>query len=468
MNTVIWEWSSTLRQAGARTALLAIAALAVIPAGAQARSSQVSCPADDLQGAIDAASTGDVLEITGTCTGNFSVPGGGSAAKLTLEGLDGAKLDGAHSGSAILADHATLSLRNLRVQNGQELFGGGVNVSSGELRLHGVTIAGNAACAGGGVYLSDSRATIVATSLHDNQAGGIGPCPYVNGGGIEVDLGSRLEMAHGDISDNRAVGNSAGGGMDLFGSTVEMDDVTVSHNRAGYNAGGISDEYGSHLTLADSIVRDNRARDNSGGGLALDGASARILRSTFIGNRAGNAGGAIISFADVADDPNGVTGNSHLYIRGSRLAHNVGAHEGGGAILNYATNYAGANAGEHGTIATLTIERSKIRSNRATPDGAAGGVWNSADPGGEATTTLIETHVRGNKAAAGGGLVNNRGDPQGPLGGFAKLFLTKKTSITNNSATDHGGGALNGPGSEIHLSGGSTITHNDPDNCSGC
>lgn len=41
---------------------------------------------DDLQSIIDGATTGDTIIITGTCVGNFSVPGAGSATNLTLAG----------------------------------------------------------------------------------------------------------------------------------------------------------------------------------------------------------------------------------------------------------------------------------------------------------------------------------------------------------------------------------------------
>lgn len=447
---------------------LALAALTLLPAGAQARTTAVSCPTDDLQTAIDAAATGDTLQITGMCTGNFVVPGSGSATKLTLQGADNATLDGDHAGPAISAENMRLNLRELDIQNGgNTTFGGGVYMTSTLLHLVGGSISGNAACAGAGIYMIGSKATISAVSVHDNEASeASGPCPFINGAGIEVDSGSELDLAHAGVTQNHVRGEfGIGGGIDLYGSTVRINDSIVAANEAGRSGGGISDQLGM-LRVRRSNVRDNTAHHLSAGGLLVDGASARVVASTFTGNRAKYAGGAMLNIADAADLPNGVTGNSDLYVRDTRIAHNT-VHEGGGGIVNYAPNTTNVNGGEPGTLATVEILRSKIRRNHAT-GGVGGGLWNVALPGGEATMTLTGTHVRGNTAQRGGGLLNNSFRPLTALGGFSKLFLTQKTSVTGNRATDKGGGVYNGPDAEIHVQSGSEVARNDPDDCRGC
>jgi nitrous oxidase accessory protein NosD len=61
-----------------------LAALAVIVLGPRAGAAvtPVDCPTDDLQAAIGAAAGGDTLQISGTCTGNFTI----ASKSLILQG----------------------------------------------------------------------------------------------------------------------------------------------------------------------------------------------------------------------------------------------------------------------------------------------------------------------------------------------------------------------------------------------
>lgn len=81
----------------------------------------------NLQTIIDGAYTGDTIVITGTCVGNFSIPGGGSAASLTLVGKGEATLDGDHSGTVVhVRPSETVTLKNLLITNGAADTGGGI------------------------------------------------------------------------------------------------------------------------------------------------------------------------------------------------------------------------------------------------------------------------------------------------------------------------------------------------------
>jgi predicted outer membrane repeat protein len=115
-----------------------------------------------------------------------------------------------------------------------------------------------------------------------------------------------------------------------------------------------------------------------------------------------------------------VTGNRALNVRGGGLFNYVGA--------------------------TLTVKASNISGNNA-PTG--GGIDNFAG----ATATVQDSTVSGNSASFGAGIFN---------AGALELF---KTTVTGNSASVTGGGALNtGTISLI----GSLVTRNTPDDCSGC
>jgi hypothetical protein len=72
-----------------------------------------------------------------------------------------------------------------------------------------------------------------------------------------------------------------------------------------------------------------------------------------------------------------------------------------------------------------------------------------------------------NAAKRGGGIANNVFLPQKPIGGFARVFLTRQTGVAGNVATQKGGGVFNGKGADLH-SRGARIAANHPDNCFGC
>ena len=145
----------------------------------------------DLQAAINAASAGDELDITGTCVGNYLV-----ATNLTLKGIDTAgvkaTLDGNSSGPAVLVESDELSIVNLRIAGGLAQSGGGIDNFEGLENT---------------VSISDS-------TIDHNTARN-------NGGGIATQVGT-LTVTNSEISNNTALGVGEGGGIDKGRSEVSL------------------------------------------------------------------------------------------------------------------------------------------------------------------------------------------------------------------------------------------------------
>lgn len=410
-----------------------------------------------LQAAIDSARSGATIRVRGACIGNFSIPGAGSATSLTLQGVGGATLDGAGVARTLsIAGGVVVTIRDLGVTGGNafEEEGGGVGVVSSTLRLERSSVYGNSACFGGGVAISTSSGTIKDSIVRDNIAtcaeGGGG------GGGVEVDFDSSALIVNTILSRNTARGGpddiGAGGGLDVFHSTATVADSTVLGNTSGGSGGGISDSFGSTLRLRGTTIRDNQAQGLSGGGLFLDAANATVSGSIFTRNTAKFAAGAIFNLSDVPEED--VSGDSSLKLDTTTITRNQAMLEGGGAILNWATE---------GTSATISATSTTAADNTAAASG--GGIWNLASGGSTANLSLSRSIVRGNTAALGGGIDNAATDDS-----TATTSIVRETIVTANLATTDGGGVNNepGPGARITISTGARVVGNRPNNCIGC
>ena len=95
------------------SALLLALGLATVGTPSVLASTAVTCPpGSNLQNAINAAPSGATLNITGTCTGNFTISG----KNLTFVG---GTLDGNNSGTVLTVNSgATAVLKDVTVQHG--------------------------------------------------------------------------------------------------------------------------------------------------------------------------------------------------------------------------------------------------------------------------------------------------------------------------------------------------------------
>jgi CSLREA domain-containing protein len=182
----------------------------------------------------------------------------GSDPALTV--LDGGGLDRVLDLFGARLDVQGVTLRNGRVEGD----GGGVRNRFGQLTLGDTAVSGNTAVggAGGGVW-SYGELTLVRTTLAGNTADG-------NGGGLNVR--QKLVLGNVTVSGNHA---AQGGGlyfvMPVAGQVVN---ATIADNTAGGRGGGVLSEVpssvGSGVAFGSSILAGNSAAaDRDCGGPAL-------------------------------------------------------------------------------------------------------------------------------------------------------------------------------------------------------
>jgi hypothetical protein len=179
----------------------------------------------DLQAVIDGASTGDTIIVTGTCVGNFAIPGGGTATNLTLQGkkmsISSNTLDGNGTGSVLtVGAGTTVHLKRLRIMNGTAFQGGGI-LNNGIVRLEKKNrVIGNTSTSdGGGIFNSGNLFLGGNTQISGNSAPGYG-------GGIYDNFGSVTMSGKAKVHDN-----SCG----ILGGGIYHDGGAVSGATAGGN-----------------------------------------------------------------------------------------------------------------------------------------------------------------------------------------------------------------------------------------
>ena len=433
----------------------------------------------NLQTIIDGAYTGDTIVITGTCVGNFSIPGGGSASSLTLvgKGTPMAILDGNHSGTVLHVDPSeTVTIKNLLITNGQgsgnvsdlSNTGGGIHNEGGTVNLRNTMVSGNnAATLGGGI--ANDHGTLNLSGAHVNQNtasfGGIGI--YNNYGTVNLNRDTQVNLNSGGnsaggiynyrgsvhLGNNVQVNDNSvafyGGGIFSAGGSLDIATVTMSGNAqvvgntAGQDGGGIfSVSPGGTLAISGHARVNGNVATRDGGGIFLGNLDIVTLTGSaqVNGNTAGDDGGGIWNAGATID----MTRNAQ--VNGNRADGSEGGSEGGG-IFNGFDNYVGTltmrgktqvngNTALYGAginnVGALTMS-GNAQSNANTATGNGGGIYNV----GTATLTG-QAQVNGNSANfSGGGIFNS----------FATLTMGGKAQVNgNNSGLEAAGGGINNSG----------------------
>jgi hypothetical protein len=272
---------SILGALGLMAGMLAITTPSSVAATCLAKDGAVSN--SNLQTVIDGASTGDTIVITGTCVGNFSIPGAGSATKLTLKAQTTATLDGNDSGPVVTVIGASeiVSIKDLSITNGHTIFGGGAGGidNEGTVNLSGKTmltgnfggisnvgvlnLSGHAKLIGGGGIYNDGS---VSLSGHAVVQGNLNEF----GGGIYNDYDGTVYMS----GNAELIGNSVsddGGGIYNNGTVYLMDNALLRGNSA-HRGGGIFNYLSGTVYMSgNALVTRNRARPCCGGGIYNQG-----------------------------------------------------------------------------------------------------------------------------------------------------------------------------------------------------
>lgn len=267
-----------------------------------------------------------------------------------------------------------------------------------------------------------------------------------SGTGINLDI-SGITLTNGNATSTAVnyfyYGGQGGGIHGQAGTTLSLNDVTVSSNTAGIG-GGVYIGDNSVVTIQNSSILSNDATSSRGGGImADDTVTSIIIMNTIIDDNRSfdNLGGGIYSQADLTD------------IRLSTISNNIGnstntGFSDGGGIYVGDQGLGGAAVNQFILIDSKVIGNSVL----GAIDEAAGAYSQSG------SSYIANTEFSGNSAGRGGGavkinqgnavVVNNTfsnnttvtGEGTFKIGSTAFIYFIHNT-ITNNSTGAVGGSA---------------------------
>jgi hypothetical protein len=277
---------------------------------------------------------GDLPTITTNITidgGNTVTLSGNNASRLFLvsggqltlnyitltKGNSGGDGFPTHDGGAIYNLAGTLNINNSKFLDNQATSAGngGAILSLGVLNITNSEFAGNKAAASGGALLPSGVASVTTISgswFHDNQAlsGTYGGGAIVVSEGAVVTITSsslthnqallggaiyiyqisdltRLDINNSSLEANTATDLGFGGGINNFGGTATLTNVTLSENHAGDSGGGIVNTGTASFT---NVTLSGNSAASHGGGISNLG-TATLTNVTLSANFASFAGG---------------------------------------------------------------------------------------------------------------------------------------------------------------------------------
>ena len=227
---------------------------------------------------------------------------------------------------------------------------------------------------------------------------------------------------------------------------VDIQDSSFLGNQNLARSGGaVTAQVGGTVRLINNIFSGNTAHDDGGAVFLQAGAGEVILlkHCQLLGNRAAQAGGALLEGIGFGDD-----GEGEIIVRGCRFEGNSSTNVEGGALVisggiglieksSFAQNSA---VGEGGALdarfySSLTIRSAQFLDNFSlVADTIRGGGAMHLDMPGDSVTSIIASVIAGNRSNGGGGgiLVDE---------GSGRLEIIG-SRIDNNDASGSGGGIL--------------------------
>lgn len=356
-----------------------------------------SCTYSTITEAVAAAPDGSVISLqAGTYTENLVI-----TKSLTIQGQGAGVtvIDGGGRDTVILTeDVVTVMIKDVTIQNGRSLDGGGISNPDGIVTVLNSVIQNNdAVCGEGGGILNFGTIVLQGVTITGNQA--------AYGGGIlndELLLGRHITVTQNSAVDNLCAGITGyGGGIDNSG-TISLTGAFLEGNTA-VNDGGAVENAGV-FTVALSLFENNHSQTKGGGLDNVANSQAAVRQSTFRLNEADFGGGinnegtmrlmssAIYSNTAVLSGSSGGGGlrnemSGSLMVTNSTISGNT-AGEGGGLL----------NAG---TGATAVFHSSTLVNNIGV---SYGGIYNVTG-----SVSLDNTIVagQGNGRDCGGSITSN-------------------------------------------------------------
>ena len=362
-----------------------------------------------LKEAVEAASSGDTIELLKTVESDGNITITGKTLTITGNALERAAGDTAIHLITVAGD-ASLTLRDITV-DGKEL-----SAQEPLIRVEA-----------GGALMLESGAVLQNSKVGSWESGG------ATWGGAILTYGTLTMNGDSCIQNNSA---SYGGGVVVWGEgQLIMNDTSSIRNNKGYRGGGVR----SYMDL-DSEMSAYYNGSSAGCTIVLNG------NASLSGNYATLEGGAIDNQVGTLtmNGSSSVTGNSTGYMGGGVHNENLG---------KFTMN-----------------DNSSVTNNSA--DGLGGGISNVGGGGApigfpeldldEARSGYLimngNSVVSGNTAASGGGVYNHNVTSQYEGTFSAVMTMNDNSSVAENEATRYGGGIW--VGARLTMNGSSTVANN--------
>jgi len=298
--------------------------LAAIPCRARTLSANST---DTIQDAIDAANSGDVIELqpgTYTGPGNQNIDFAGKT--LTLRSIDpndpdtvaATVIDCTGTTRAFLfrnEEDANSVINGLTIVNGfHTLKGGAIYCQAASPTIKNCIITANSANYGAAIYCEQAGNPTLTGCLFVDNAARIGAAIYFKE--------STATISNCVFRSNSAAPHS-GGAIRSYDSTLTITDSTFENNSAQTAGGAINSSDGANLNLKNCVFAGNSALRGAdpagllGGALSCGEGDIIIANCLFAGNSAMH-GGALLSFSSRITIANSTFADNYA-IEGSTL-----------------------------------------------------------------------------------------------------------------------------------------------------
>jgi hypothetical protein len=218
----------------------------------------IHVPGDEptIQAGVDAAVDGDEVVVADglfTGPGNRAVSTGTKLITVRSAGGPGACVIDCETEDRAFVLAGGARVEGFTIRNGRAFFGGAMLVA-GDATIVGCDFDGNAADAGGALFVQNSSPAIIGCTFRGN-------CAQVSDGGAMYNLYGNPALVNCLMNGNCAA--AFGGGIFSDLAALSLVNCTLSDNTA-FRGGGITNYAGVEMTLSSCIIWGNHAAKGVG------------------------------------------------------------------------------------------------------------------------------------------------------------------------------------------------------------